>query len=142
MYGSPGITVFLDDYRASLKDALEKGLVSEREIDEAIYGNLRILLKLGVLDNSSGNAYSQIGISDTIAPWTKKEAVALVRKATEKSMVLLKNENMLLPLKKDKIKSVAVIGPSANSVISDWYAGTPPYNITILNGKKKHLGIM
>jgi hypothetical protein len=34
-----GITVFLDDYRSSLKEAMDKGLVSEKEIDEAIYGN-------------------------------------------------------------------------------------------------------
>jgi beta-glucosidase len=135
-----GITVFLDDYRSSLKEALDKGLVSEKEINEAIYGNLRVLLKLGFLDNSSQNPYSQIGIKDTIAPWTNREAGELVRIATEKSIVLLKNENMLLPLKKDKIKSVAVIGPSANKVISDWYSGTPPYKVTILKGIKDGLG--
>ena len=135
-----GITMFLDDYRSSLKDALDKGLVTEMEIEEAIYGNLRILLKLGLLDNSSKNPYSAIGVSDTIAPWTKQQANDLVRKATQKSIVLLKNENMLLPLQKDKIKSIAVIGPSANSVISDWYSGTPPYKVSILKGIKNALG--
>ena len=135
-----GITMFLDDYRSSVKEALEKNLISEKEIDEAIYGNLRVLLKLGLLDNSIKNPYSEIGISDTIAPWTKQQARDLVRKATEKSIVLLKNENMLLPLHMDKIKSIAVIGPSANSVISDWYSGTPPYKISILKGIKNALG--
>jgi beta-glucosidase len=53
---------------------------------------------------------------------------------------LLKNENQLLPLQKEKIKSIAVIGPSANSVISDWYAGYPPYKISILKGIKSALG--
>jgi beta-glucosidase len=131
-----GITMFLDDYRSSLKEALDKGLVTEKEIEEAIYGNLRVLLKLGLLDNSSKNPYSEIGVSDTIAPWKKQQAYDLVRKATQKSIVLLKNENMLLPLQKDKIKSIAVIGPSANSVISDWYSGTPPYKVSILKGIK------
>jgi beta-glucosidase len=135
-----GITMFLDDFKASLKEALDKGLVTEKEIDEAIYGNLRVLLKLGQLDNSPQNPYAQIGVADTIAPWTKQQARDLARKATEKSIVLLKNENMLLPLNKDKIKSIAVIGPSANSVISDWYSGTPPYKISILKGIKNAVG--
>ena len=135
-----GITMFLDDYRPSVKEALEKGLVSEKEIEDAIYGNFRVLLKLGLLDNSPENPYSEIGIADTIAPWTLPEAHKLVREATEKSIVLLKNENMLLPILKDKIKSIAVIGPSANSVISDWYSGTPPYKVSILKGIKNVAG--
>jgi beta-glucosidase len=135
-----GITMFLDDYRPSIKEALEKGLITEKDIEEAIYGNFRVLLKLGLLDNSQQNPYSEIGIADTIAPWTKEEARELARKANEKSIVLLKNENMLLPLQKDKIKSIAVIGPSANSVISDWYSGTPPYRISILKGIKNAAG--
>jgi beta-glucosidase len=135
-----GITVFLDDYRSSVKVALEKGLITEKEIEEAIYGNFRVLLKLGMLDNSSKNPYSNIGISDTIAPWTKEEARTLVMKATEKSIVLLKNENRLLPLDMTKIKSVAIIGPSADKVISDWYSGTPPYTISILKGMRNAFG--
>jgi beta-glucosidase len=129
-----GITVFLDNYMAALKEALGKGLITEKEIEEAIYGNLRVLLKLGLLDNSPQNPYQEIGVSDTLKPWTKKQASDLVRKATEESIVLMKNENMLLPLQEEKIKSIAVIGPSANSVISDWYSGTPPYKINILKG--------
>ena len=135
-----GITMFLDDYRVSLKEALDKGLVTEKDIDEAIYGNLRVLLKLGQLDNSQQNPYTMIGVSDTIAPWTKQEARDLVRNASEKSIVLLRNENMLLPLQKTKIKSIAVIGPSANSVISDLYSGTPPYRVSILKGIRNAAG--
>jgi len=135
-----GITMFLDDYRASIKDALKTELITEKDIEEAIYGNFRVLLKLGLLDNSAQNPYAEIGIADTVAPWTKEEARELARKATEKSIVLLKNENMLLPLQKEKIKSIAVIGPSANSVISDWYSGTPPYRISILKGIKNIAG--
>jgi beta-glucosidase len=135
-----GITVFLDNYMAPLKEALGKGLITEKEIEEAIYGNLRVILKLGMLDSLARNPYTGIGITDTIAPWTRKEAHDLARTATQKSIVLLKNQNSLLPLQKDKIKSIAVIGPSANKVISDWYSGTPPYNVNILNGIKNTLG--
>jgi beta-glucosidase len=135
-----GITMFLDDYRASVKEALDKGLTTEKDIEEAIYGNLRVLLKLGMLDDSPKNPYAFIGITDSIQPWTKQEAKDLARKATAESVVLLKNENKLLPLQKEKIKSIAVIGPSANSVISDWYGGNPPYRVSILKGIKSALG--
>jgi beta-glucosidase len=135
-----GITMFLDDFRGSVKEALDKGLITGKDIDDAIYGNLRVLLKLGLLDDSKENPYSLIGVADTIAPWTKQEARDLVRKVTEKSIVLLKNKNLLLPLQKDKIKSVALIGSSANSVISDWYSGTPPYRVTILQGIRNAVG--
>ncbi|NTV84126.1 MAG: hypothetical protein HGA23_07490, partial [Bacteroidales bacterium] len=68
------------------------------------------------------------------------EAQVLAREATRKSIVLMKNQGSLLPLDLENVKSVAVIGPSANKVISDLYAGTPPYNITILEGIKAALG--
>ncbi len=135
-----GITMFLDDYRGPLKEALAGGLVTEKDIDEAIYGNLRVLLKLGLLDDPQKNPYASIGISDTVPPWTAKYARDLARKATCESIVLMKNEGMLLPLHKETLKSVAVIGPSANSVISDWYTGYPPYKVTILNGIRSALG--
>lgn len=131
-----GITMFLDDYKEPLKKAIEKGMVSEEEIDQAIRGTLRVMLKLGLLDDSEKNPYSQMGIADTVDLWTKPQAHQLAREATVKSVVLLKNENNTLPLKKEKIKKIAVIGPRANQVISDWYAGTPPYAITALQGIK------
>jgi beta-glucosidase len=135
-----GITVFLDNYVAPLKEALGKGLITERNIEEAIYGNLRIILKLGMLDSSVKNPYTGIGTTDTIAPWKKQDARDLARAATQKSIVLLKNQNSLLPLQKDKIRSIAVIGPLADKVISDWYTGTPPYKISILQGITDALG--
>jgi beta-glucosidase len=52
----------------------------------------------------------------------------------------LKNENRLLPLQKDKIKTIAVIGPVANAVIPDWYSGKPPYKVTILDGIRNAVG--
>jgi len=45
-----------------------------------------------------------------------------------------------LPLNKSKIKSIAVIGPRANEVLLDWYSGTPPYVVTILQGIKNAVG--
>jgi len=135
-----GITMFLDNYKEPLKQAISKGMVSEKELDQAIRGTLRVMLKLGLLDQSPENPYAQIGIKDTIAPWIKPRSSELVRKATIESIVLLKNENQTLPLRKERIKSIAVIGPGANRVISDWYSGTPPYSISPLKGIRNAVG--
>lgn len=135
-----GITMFLDDYKEPLKNAIEKEMIAEDEIDKAIRGTLRVWLKLGLLDKSEDNPYSQIGIKDTIDPWTKAEVHDFVREVSAKSVVLLKNENNTLPIKKDKIKSIAVIGPSADLVVSDWYAGQPPYQVSILDGIRNAVG--
>lgn len=134
-----GISVFLDNYRTAVRNALDRQLITETEIDSAIYRNLWILLKLGLLDNSRENPYSSIGVSDTTPPWLLPAARELAREATRKSVVLLKNENMLLPLGPGA-KSIAVIGPLADDVISDWYAGTPPYRVSVLQGIRNAVG--
>ncbi len=134
-----GITMFLDRYRDGVNGALEKGLITEKDIDRSIRGTLRVMLKVGLMDDGSQNPYVKIGIEDTIRPWTKPEARELARKATQKSIVLMKNEG-LLPVNKNEIKSIAVIGPSADLVVSDWYAGTPPYTVSVLDGIKNALG--
>lgn len=134
-----GITVFLDDYKSALREALDQGLVTEEEIDEAVRSNLRVMMRLGLLDNSPENPYDSIGIDDTTEPWTKQEAKDLARKATVKSIVLLKNDG-LLPLNREELKSVAVIGPSTDLVVSDWYSGTPPYRVSILDGISEAAG--
>jgi beta-glucosidase len=56
------------------------------------------------------------------------------------SVVLLKNANGFLPLKKESIKSIAVIGPLADSIHWDWYGGTPPYTVTPLQGIREEVG--
>ena len=134
-----GISMFLDQYKPSLQEALDKGLVSEEAISHAVRSNLRVMLKLGLLDNNRNNPYAYIGIRDTIRPWMKPEAMELARKATRESIVLLKNDG-LLPLNKGRLTSVAVIGPSADLVVSDWYSGTPPYRVSVLKGIRNAVG--
>jgi beta-glucosidase len=97
------------------------------------------MLKLGLLDDGPDNPYVNIGITDTVRPWTLPEAQRLARKATVKSVVLMKNEQVL-PLDPEKLSSIAVIGPSADLVVSDWYAGTPPYAISVLDGIRAAAG--
>jgi beta-glucosidase len=132
-----GTTRFLDDYKPYLCNAVAYGLVTEKQLDENIKGNLRVMLKLGLLDNSEDNPYKYIGVNDTIDPWTKQETKDFVRLVADKSAVLLKNDHGLLPLDGKKIKKIAVIGNRADVVLEDWYCGTLPYKITPLDGIKE-----
>jgi beta-glucosidase len=60
-----------------------------------------------------------------------------VRQATDESIVLLKNDNNTLPLNREKLNTIAVIGPWTNEVLLDWYSGTPPYSVSIAQGIKE-----
>ncbi|MDD4968950.1 MAG: glycoside hydrolase family 3 C-terminal domain-containing protein [Paludibacter sp.] len=132
---------FLDTFKPYVYEALSKGLLTEKDIDNAIRGNFLVALRLGLLDADQTKVpYANIGVTDTVSPWLKPETQAFVRTVTAKSVVLLKNSLNLLPLNASKIKSIAVIGPRANEVLLDWYSGTPPYAVTILQGIKNAVG--
>ena len=135
-----GITKFLDEYKDAVYEALHRKLISVEDIEKAIRGNLRISLKLGLLDHAEDNPYAAIGVTDTIAPWSKPETKALVREATLKSVVLLKNQAHLLPLDRHKIKKIAVIGQRATEVLQDWYAGKPFYTVNVLDAIREEAG--
>lgn len=135
-----GITKFLDEYKDAVYEALHRKLISVEDIEKAIRGNLRISLKLGLLDHTEDNPYAAIGVTDTVAPWSKPETKALVREATLKSIVLLKNQDHLLPLDRHKIKKIAVIGQRATEVLQDWYAGKPFYTVNVLDAIREEAG--
>ena len=126
----------LDRSADEAREALEKGLLTEEDIDRAIRGNIYVALKLGLLDGpQTKNPYHLIGMDSTIiAPFNREEVHQFVREVTAKSIVLLKNEQQALPVNPQRVKSIAVIGPYANHIVQDWYSGTPPYEVTILQG--------
>jgi beta-glucosidase len=134
-----GIGQFLDDYREPIRGALKRGLLTEADIDRALRGNFRVMIRLGLLDPPSRVSYSSIG-KESVDPWTTEKHKALALFAAQKSIVLLKNSAGLLPLEKKSLKSIAVIGPRANEVLLDWYSGTPPYSISPLEGIKNAVG--
>jgi beta-glucosidase len=133
-----GINQFLDNYRVGVNAALDKKLVNLSEIDENLRGIYRVMIRLGLLDPPSIVPYSNVKGSG--AAWDNEEHKAIARQITQESIVLLKNANQLLPLNKDSLKSVAVIGPYADQVALDWYSGTPPYAVSALDGIKNKLG--
>lgn len=136
-----GINQFLDDYKEAVDGAISKGYLTEKDIDKEIRGNYRVMIKLGMLDASDENPYSKIGIGkDTIDPWTTEAHKKIALEATQKTIVLLKNDSKFLPLQKENLKTIAVIGLHADEVLLDWYSGTPPYTISPLQGIKNKLG--
>lgn len=133
-----GINQFLDVYKDEVHAALKDGSLTPADIDAALARKYRVTVKLGLLDPPSVVPYSTV--KDGPAPWTTDADRAVSQKIALESVVLLKNANNALPLKKDKVKSIAVIGPLANGVHWDWYGGTPPYAVTPLDGIKAEAG--
>jgi beta-glucosidase len=129
-----GINHFLDRHKEAVTEALSRGLVTEADLDAALRGIFRVSLHLGLLDPPERVPYSRIGAADDPEPWAQPETRALVREVTRKSIVLLKNSAGLLPLDRKKVRSVAVVGPLANTVLLDWYSGTPPYAVSPRQG--------
>jgi beta-glucosidase len=135
-----GINQFLDPYEPSVNAALATNLLTEADIDRVLKGELRVYLRLGVLDPTNLVPYANIGAGGEPDPWTTDKNKSIARLATRESIVLLKNSKQLLPLDKSKIKSIAVVGPFAQEVIFDWYSSEAPYAITPLDGIKGKVG--
>ena len=133
-----GINQFLDTYKDEVHAALKDGSLTPADIDAALARKYRVTIKLGLLDPPSMVPYSTV--KDAPQPWTTDADRAVSQKIALESVVLLKNANNALPLQKDRVKSIAVIGPLANSVHWDWYGGTPPYTVTPLDGIKAEAG--
>jgi beta-glucosidase len=136
-----GISQFLDKYRDPIREALTQGLVTEADIDRVIRQNFRVMIKLGLLDPKDGigrNPYATVDPKDE--PWQREAHKAVARRATQESIVLLKNQRGFLPLDVAKLKSVAVIGPRAGEVLFDWYSGSPVYMVSPVEGVKRKLG--
>lgn len=134
-----GLGQFLDRYKEPLTIAIENGLVTEAELDKALRGNIKVALKLGLLDPDITKTPFYTN-PDTPAPWQQEYAKSLAREATAKSVVLLKNDSVngapLLPLKPEGIKKIGLVGENIDKVIQDWYGGEPEYKVTILDAFK------
>ena len=63
-----------------------------------------------------------------------EEHKQLARKMADEAVVLLKNENEILPFDENTVKNVAVVGPLSDVWYKDWYCGIPPYEVTVLDG--------
>ncbi len=120
-----------------LPQAVQQGLVTEKQIDDVLAYGLKTRFRLGLFDPPGMVPWSRIGISENDTP--AHEALAL--KVAEESIVLLKN-NGVLPLDRSKIKRLAVIGENADSLLAltGNYNGKPARPVTILDGIKQIAG--
>ena len=115
----------------SLLLAVKKGLIEEETIDLAVSRLMRARMQLGMFDPPERVSYTQIPYSVNDC----KEHRHLSLQMARESIVLLKNDENILPLEKD-LKCIAVIGPNAhdNSVLLGNYSGTPSGTVTFLDG--------
>lgn len=114
--------------------AYQQGLVTEENITDAAERLFTTRYLLGLFEGSEYDAISYDEVES-------KEHLALSDKIAGKGMVLLKN-NGVLPLQKEKLGTIAVIGPNANSrlaLIGNYY-GTSSQYITVLEGIQKEVG--
>lgn len=119
-----------------LADLVREGRIAESAIDAAVSRILTAKFKTGVFDRPFVVRKEDSGKIHTA------EGVALSQKLAEESVVLLKNENAILPLDRKGIGSIAVIGPNADKVQFGDYSITKnnDYGVTVLEGIRKCAG--
>jgi len=117
-----------------LREALERGLIDQDEIDRAVRRQLEVRFRLGEFDPEL-DPYAGIGPKVVNCP----EHRELARRAAAESVVLLKNDG-LLPLEAARTPRIAVIGPLSDTLCEDWYSGTLPYQVTVADGLTAALG--
>ncbi len=118
-----------------LKEAVEQGLVEEARLDEALINLFTTRFKLGVMGDETAFDNIPYNVVDD------KPMKALNLKVSEKCAVLLKNDSVL-PLNKNKIKTIGVIGPNADNrrALVGNYEGTASRYVTVLEGIEDYLG--
>ena len=123
----PSVTV------ARLTAALDQGLISQADVDRAARRLLLLRLRLGEF-HPDLDPYR-----DGPASIDPAEHRDLARRAVRASIVLLKNDGGLLPLDPAG-QPLAVLGPFADVLRTDWYSGTMPYQVTVTAGLREALG--
>lgn len=124
------------DYNALVR-AVQKELITEREIDQALYHTLWTRFRMGLFDPPDKVPFSKITLADNDTPQNRQVSLELARQ----SIVLLKNSG-ILPLQAGKYKRIAVVGPNANSrtMLEGNYHGSASNPVTILAGIREQAG--
>lgn len=121
-----------------LVQAVREGRVDEKRIDEAVINLFTTRMKLGMFEEPGTVPFDSIPYTENDTP----EHNRVNEKISEKTLVLLKNEGGLLPLDKNSIKTIGVIGPNANSraALVGNYEGTASRYVTVLEGIQDYVG--
>jgi len=118
----------------SLVQLVKEGQVSEALLDRAVARNLRAKFLLGLFENP------YVDVERAVRVTNSSEHQALAAEAARRSLTLLKNENNLLPLNMNALKSIAVIGPNAARVHLGGYSDNPGRGVSVLQGIKDKVG--
>ncbi len=112
--------------------AIKQGLITEADVNRALTPVLKTEFKLGFFDQPQSSPYYSYG-ADSI---NNAQHIALARQAAQQSMVLLKNKNGVLPLKKDSFSSIMVLGTNASSldVLAGSYHGVNSKMVDFVEG--------
>jgi beta-glucosidase len=124
------------EFQDNIPAAVRDGKLGEARLDDALTRVLRVRFRLGEFDPFDAVPFSKI--SPDVVNSSANRAVAL--RVAQESIVLLKNENNFLPLDKNKLKTIAVIGPLADRLMLNNYNGRAPRSVTALQGIKNYLG--
>ena len=121
-----------------LSEAVKKGMVAEEQVNKAVERLFVTRMKLGMFDDPDKVPYNTLSYEEIDSQSMINKNLDIARK----TLVLLKNENSLLPLDKNKIKSIGVIGPNANNrrALVGNYEGTSSRYHTINEGIQDYLG--
>jgi beta-glucosidase len=124
--------------QTEVMEAVKENLLTEKEIDASLKTLLTTQFKLGFYDNPASSPYSAYGADSVGTAYH----VQLARKIAEQGMVLLKNNNNLLPINKDKVNNILVMGPNAFNadVLLGNYRGISSDLVTFTEGITKAAG--
>ncbi len=119
-------------YQNRLVDAVAKGLLTEDDLNRSVERLFMARFRLGMFDPDDQVPYARIPYSVVDSAEHRELALEVARQ----SLVLLKNPDGFLPLDKDTLKSIAVIGPNADEtlVLTGNYMGTPAEPVSVLAG--------
>jgi beta-xylosidase len=117
-----------------LVELVRKKILKESHLDELIAPMLLWKFKLGLFDDP----FVDPADAEKIVGCERNSQLAL--HAAREAITLLKNENELLPLNPETLKTIAVIGPNADRELLGGYSGVPPHTVTVLDGIKSRLG--
>lgn len=122
----------------NLRDAVKGGYVEEARLDEAVTNLMECRMKLGMFEEEGTVPFDVIGYEQVDTAENKSLNLEISRK----SLVLLKNQDNLLPLDLSGIKSIGVIGPNADSrkALVGNYEGTASRYVTVLEGIEDYVG--
>jgi beta-glucosidase len=118
----------------TLINQVKQGVVPQSELDRAVSRVLATEFRLGLFDN----ALVDPDYAEKTTNSAEHRAIALT--AAQETVVLLTNENNLLPLDLNKLKTIAVIGPNAEGLHLGGYSRLPSHSVTILQGIRERVG--